>query len=530
MEQINIYSSKEFQYFFKSSNRSLVLNANPPHFTVVAVSDDYLKITHKEHSDVLGNNLFEVYPGSQADPSEKNSVYSSFMRAINTKETDVLPTFKYEIYVTGKGGMETQYWSNLNEPLLDDEGNVAYIINTTANITEQIETRETLQRMNAELTAMNEELSAANEDLLRAQNDYLKVYNQLLKNQEDLLFTIEAASIATFDINPATSTVTGNDLLKTWFGFPPDEEVEWQKVTGVIAEEDRQRVINAIHEAMCFESGGNYNIEYAINVPNHLTPMMVKTKGKTKFDENNQPIRMSGILQDVTEQKRDEQRKSDFIGMVSHEMKTPLTSLSGFLQFLQIKTPKEDVVSNNLLDKANKQISRITTLINGFLNVSRLESGKIQIDKQRFDMADLVKELKEEILSMYSSHRIVFAPVEETFVIADWDKIGQVITNLISNAVKYSPPNTTVNVACVTVDRFVTISVKDDGIGVKPEDQNKLFERYYRVNNDGSKSATGFGIGLYLCAEVIQRHEGKIWVQSDVGKGSTFSFSLPVVE
>lgn len=179
--------------------------------------------------------------------------------------------------------------------------------------------------------------------------------------------------------------------------------------------------------------------------------------------------------------------------------------------------------------KAIKQVNRMTTLINGFLHVSRLESGKIHINKQRFNMADLVKEAEEETLSLYNSHQIIFHPVDTTYVHADRDKIGQVINNLISNAVKYSAANTTIHVSLTTQNGSALLSVKDEGIGIKEEDKDKLFERYYRVNNETSTAISGFGIGLYLCAEIVQRHSGHIWVESEVGSGSTFSFSIPIM-
>ena len=232
---------------------------------------------------------------------------------------------------------------------------------------------------------------------------------------------------------------------------------------------------------------------------------------------------------DITERKKDEQRKSDFIAMVSHELKTPLTSMNAYIQLSLMGIGDGNFERRKLLlEKAEKQIGKMTTLINGFLNVSRLESGQIHIERTRFNMAILVKESEEETASLYHSHRIVFAPVEETFVFADRDKIGQVINNLISNAVKYSPVTSLINVACVTVDEMAVVSVKDSGIGITETDKSKIFNRYYRVSNDISKTAAGFGIGLYLCAEIIRRHDGKIWVESEEGEGSAFSFSLPV--
>jgi PAS domain S-box-containing protein len=244
-------------------------------------------------------------------------------------------------------------------------------------------------------------------------------------------------------------------------------------------------------------------------------------------DREGNIIGLSKIARDITERKQDETRKNDFIGMVSHELKTPLTSLNAYLQMLSQKAQNAaDDFTSNALEQSVKQVRKMTAMINGFLNVSRLESGKIQIDKQPFDMADLVKESEAETRLMNPTHTFIFHPVEPTPLFADKDKISHVINNLISNAVKYSKPGSTIQVACVTDGDFARFSVSDEGIGIEKHHLTHLFKRYYRVESNSHIS--GFGIGLYLSAEIIERHDGRIWAESEPGKGSTFYFSLPV--
>jgi len=169
-------------------------------------------------------------------------------------------------------------------------------------------------------------------------------------------------------------------------------------------------------------------------------------------------------------------------------------------------------------------------MINGFLNVSRLESGRIQMDFQPFDLALLVTELDEEAKASIFSHQIVFAPIAETWVNADREKISQVFNNLISNATKYAQAGTAVHVSCNIVDGNVLVSVRDEGIGINKNDLPRLFERYYRVQETEMSHISGFGIGLYLCSEIVKMHGGQIWAESEPGKGSTFYFSLPVIK
>lgn len=237
------------------------------------------------------------------------------------------------------------------------------------------------------------------------------------------------------------------------------------------------------------------------------------------------------VAVDITELKEDEQRKNDFISMVSHELKTPLTSTISYVQVAQKRIAQNgDTVTANMMERAGKQLAKMTRMINGFLNVSRLESGHMHIHSQRFNLAQLIAEAEEEVLASVTSHEIIFDPVAETWVNADHEKIGHVIQNFISNAVKYSPSQSVIKVALIIRAGKAIFSVNDQGVGISAEDLPRLFERYYRVKDAETKNIAGFGIGLYLCYEIIKRHGGNIWADSQIGQGSTFYFTLPVVE
>jgi PAS domain S-box-containing protein len=238
---------------------------------------------------------------------------------------------------------------------------------------------------------------------------------------------------------------------------------------------------------------------------------------------------ISKIARDITERKQDEVRKNDFIGMVSHELKTPLTSLTALIQVLNQKLrTSEDPFIPSALSKANTQVKKMIGMINGFLNISRLESGKILIDRQHFNLDELIVEIIDEARLTVSDHVFDFEPCPPLPVDADRDKIGSVITNLLSNAVKYSPKGKLVTIRCEAIDGSALVTVRDEGMGIKPHDLEKLFERYYRVSSNHTLNISGFGIGLYLSAEIIRRHDGRIWAESESGVGSTFSFTLPL--
>jgi two-component system CheB/CheR fusion protein len=233
---------------------------------------------------------------------------------------------------------------------------------------------------------------------------------------------------------------------------------------------------------------------------------------------------------DVTVHKQDDIRKTDFIAMASHELKTPLTTLQAYVQMLAAKANKAgDIFAVGALDKAHIQVKKMSALINGFLSASSFEAGKIYLNEQSFEMNTLLKEIVEDMTLITKSHDIVVSSNYDIVVHADRDKIGQVITNFLSNAIKYSSKGKNIAVSCRRINGVVEVSIIDEGLGIAPQDQVKLFDRYYRIESKQTQNISGFGLGLYLSAEIIQRHKGKVWVESELGKGSTFYFSLPLI-
>jgi len=246
-------------------------------------------------------------------------------------------------------------------------------------------------------------------------------------------------------------------------------------------------------------------------------------------DKQGNIIGLSKIARDITEKKQEEQRKNDFIGMVSHELKTPLTSLTALIQLASQKLRRSDEgFLANAMEKANYQARRMAGMINNFLHVSRLEAGKLLVEKRPFELDKLLQEILEEVQLTVTSHHFSLEECDHITVNADKDKINSVISNLVSNAVKYSPKGRLVDIRCKVRDEKVIVSVKDEGMGIKPGDLAHVFDRYYRVETNHTRHISGFGIGLYLSAEIIKLHGGDIWVESESGKGSVFYFSLPL--
>ncbi|TCD27836.1 PAS domain S-box protein [Pedobacter psychrodurus] len=412
------------------------------------------------------------------------------------------------------------FWIEWNGFAIKNEetDDVIAIATVSSDITERKLYEKELQDINAEMTAANEELAQTHDDLIQ-------YTNKLADSEVKLRQAIETGRMGTWSIDPKTLEVTMSAFVKELLGLPLDEPATMDSIIKAVNPDYHDMLKSALENALKDHSPSDS--EYPIN---HLITgeeKWVRATGRVFVDQHGNATEYSGLFIDITEQKLDELRKNDFIGMVSHELKTPLTAINGFVQVLQRKAKKdEDNYAVIALDKAHSQIRKMTTMINGFLNVSRLESGKLLIEKTNFKLDDLLKETIEETYISQSSHQIILNETCSVEINADRDKIGNVISNLISNGLKYSDNGTRIEVSCKLHDTEVEIKIKDEGIGIKPDDIDKLFERYYRVK--GNHTISGFGIGLYLSAEIIERHNGRIWAESEEGKGSTFHFTLPL--
>ncbi len=419
------------------------------------------------------------------------------------------------------------FWIEWNGFAIRNEENDEVIAMATVSpdITERKLYQEELQDINMEMAAANEELATTNEELAQTHEDLIQYVNKLADSEEKLRQAIETGKMGTWSINPKTLDITMSGFVKDLLGLPLDQPATMESIMKAINPEYHDILNKALKNALTRHLSSDN--EYTVN--NLITgeEKWVRATGKVFVDQHGNATEYSGLFIDITEQKLDELRKNDFIGMVSHELKTPLTAINGFVQVLQRKAKKdEDNYSIVALDKTHNQIRKMTTMINGFLNVSRLESSKLLIEKSDFSLDTLLKETIEEMYISQSSHQIILNPTCEVTINADRDKIGNVISNLISNGLKYSDNGTRIEVTCKLHDTEVEVEIKDEGIGIKPDDIDKLFERYYRVK--GNHTISGFGIGLYLSAEIIERHNGKIWAESEEGIGSTFHFTLPL--
>ncbi len=471
--------------------KSVVMNA---HYALLVVkgkdwvveiaNQPMLNLWDKKKDEVLGLPLMKILPELVGQP------FPEHLRRV-TESGKSYAINEEVFYYNTPGGIKKKYVSFFYDPMLDKEGNVTGIIVGAEDITERVENRLKTERA---------------EEMLR--------------------IAIESANLGTWNYDPQSKRLTVSPRLKELFGYKANEEMSYNSVISQVTDEYRFMLLRAIQTSV--SQGEQFNIEFSIKGNFDKKLRWMRATGKIYRDNEGVPVRFSGILMEITEHKQDEIRKNDFIAMVSHELKTPLTSLKAYVQLLGFKAKQSgDMFTIKSLNKVEGQVNKMNTMIRSFLDLSRLEAGKLNLVKERFYIDKLIMEVVEEILLIDKSHPIFYGDCKPVEVFADREKIGQVINNLLSNAIKYSAPGTKVKVGCGLNGGMVQVWVSDQGLGISKKDTEKLFSRFYRVENTPLKTVSGFGIGLYLSAEIVQRHNGNIWVDSEEEKGSTFYFNLP---
>jgi len=267
---------------------------------------------------------------------------------------------------------------------------------------------------------------------------------------------------------------------------------------------------------MLQREGKSFHYMFSINV----------TKGR----EGN----VSGVvllLRDITRQKEVEDLKNDFVMAASHELRTPLTSMGMSIDLLlEHVAPKLNPKDKDLIRTAHEEVQRMKALVNDLLDLSKMEAGKITLDLDTMDIQLIFDQIKDVFKKQVEVKRVnLTSDLPETLpaVKADENKIMWVLTNLVSNALRYVRPEGSIKVTADKISSYVHISVADDGPGIPLEYQSKIFQKFVQVNG---QEPGGTGLGLAICKEIVRAHRGTIWVESAPGHGSVFTFTLPIAE
>lgn len=280
---------------------------------------------------------------------------------------------------------------------------------------------------------------------------------------------------------------------------------------------------------VAIKTGFHFDVEVPVIAFKNSCPQWLRITGAGAPNNKKSLRKLHGTVEDISARKNGELLKQDFLAMASHDLRSPLSVIKLYIQLCSQMAGNigNDYISG-MLKKAGLQVHKMNRMIQCYLESSAIGSGKIPHSPVAFDIKELLQEAISDVYLLYPGHILFLRPGPSVQVYADREKIAQVLQNLLSNAIKYSSCIDVITVHFKKVGNCLQIAVEDHGIGIKAADQEKIFDRFYRVEGENEKPVKGYGIGLYLSKEIIKQHNGEIWLKSEVNKGSKFYFTLPL--
>jgi PAS domain S-box-containing protein len=345
---------------------------------------------------------------------------------------------------------------------------------------------------------------------------------EIIKNQSRFQYLIEHSGDGITLLNRDGTFKYSSPSVKKILGYTPQELIG-KPVIQFVHPDDQISVSDTLAKVIRNKSQ-IVRVEFRIRHKNG-TYRWVEGTRSNMLDEPSVGAIVTN-WRDITERKYLENEKDNFLAVASHELKTPLTTLKAYSQLLHASNTDRKVFP--YLDKVDLQVDKLINLVNQLLDVTKIGATDLLIVRESFDIDVWIKKTVDDMRNISSSPIEIKGKVKYTLY-GDEFRLTQVLINLINNAMKYSPKNKKIIIHVSKSNTDLTIRVQDFGIGIDKNAQKKIFERFYRISdNDGITGAKGLGLGLFIASEIVKRHHGKIWVDSTVGKGSTFWFSIPV--
>lgn len=445
---------------------------------VEVVNDSYLELVGKTLSELQGKAIWEGVP-------EAADLYAPILEKV-VKTGITFHAKEHEIMLVRNGVEEIVFLDFVYEPITDIDGKITSIMVIAIEMTDMVSGRRSIESA-----------------------------------EERARLAIEAAQIGTFDLDMITNALLSSQRCANIFGF--DHPVAREVLASVLHPDDKV-IVEEAHKAAIKK--GELFYEARVIWPDKSTHW-IRVQGKMYYNANNIPERLLGTVLDITEFKRLQQQKDDFISVASHELKTPMTNISASIQLLGriIKTDPTSEKVPLFINKANSSLMKMQQLVESLLNVSKITAGQLALNKTWFKVSDMIDDCCDHV-RMEGKFELETTGDKELEIYADKHKLDQVMVNLVNNAVKYAENSTRIVINISKLGDMVKVLVQDFGRGIPADKIPHLFERYYRVDANGLQYS-GLGLGLYISADIIERHGGKIGAESQEGKGSVFWFTIP---
>jgi two-component system sensor histidine kinase VicK len=428
-----------------------------------------------------------------------------------------------EVYHTGIGRSYTDHRADINvnhiiqtfyfnfsyQPFKDHEGKTTGVFCIANDITELILAKNKL---------------AASEESARLA---VVAAHQADQNAALLSAIIRSSNDAIISKNLVGKVESWNDAAERMFGYSSNEMIG-QSIYKIIPQEQHKEEQSILSRLQKGEQVKHFETKRITKDQTELDISLTISPIKNK---NGEIIGLSKIARDITEYKKAERQKNDFITTAGHELNTPLTSIKSYVQVLLAKVIEEhDTFKINALSRVARQTSKMSLLIRNLLDNARLVDDNLELDIERFDLNFLLNEVAQDAEVLFNTHHIKVSDCENMFVLADRKMITRVLENLLNNSVKYSTVGSEITMSCKIDGNNTRISVSDQGIGINKKDQARMFDRFFRGKNEKVRNVAGFGIGLYIVSEILRSHKSKIYVNSKENEFSTFYFDLPLTK
>ncbi|MBS7564842.1 PAS domain S-box protein [Mucilaginibacter sp. Bleaf8] len=495
------FSNAAFNLYEQALNASVdgivITDNQQPDNPIIYCNEAFMRLTGYTYEEIIGHNC-RFLQGPEREQPVREIIRNGLQ---NNQHVSV------EIRNYKKDG--TPFWNQLSvSPVTDEQGRVTHFIGIQNDITRRKEAEGALQDEKEHLEDRVEERT-----------------RDLQESEIYLSSIVETIRESLLVLDPDMRVLSVNEHFKKFF------EIEEDKIIGKVLfdfesswniSELKNLLLNVLPANNPFEG---FEMTYSFQGIGKKTLLLNARQimHKSKYQD-----RILLAIEDITDMRRMEQRKEDFITIASHEMKTPLTSIKGHLQVLQLKAKRnQDDAYQEPLSAAVRSANRLDGLVNDLLEVARLQSGDIAFHYTKFDFDELVNEAVTVIQSATQTHHISIEGQTGQTVEADFSRLEQVLINLLSNAIKYSPQASQISVKLHSDSENVTVSITDYGMGISKEEQELIFDRFYRADNL-HYAFQGMGIGLYICKQIIDEHQGRLWVESEKDKGAIFSFTIPI--
>lgn len=447
---------------------------------VTDVNERYLELVGKKLEQLDGLSIWEGVP-------EAAESYAPIMQEV-IRTGEAFKAKEADVNLLRNGRPEQVFVDFTYEPVFDITGNVSAVMVVGIDVSEKVNARKAIEEV-----------------------------------EERIRLATDAADIGTYEYRFNTDDFVTSERFDEIVGLKAG--ITRKELVSQYHPEDKKLSDQALLEAR--KTG---RIFYEARLVSETDAMKwVRFQAKVYFDDKGQPERTLGTAIDITQQKALQQQKDDFISIASHELKTPITSLKASLQLItRIRETPNHTLFPKLLDQATRSMNKISELVEDLLNVSRMNQGQVELRKDWFKVAEMLERAFSHIEET-SRYSLVLEGDLNASVFADEHRIEQVVVNLVNNAIKYAPESYRIFTHIKNEGSFLKITVRDTGPGIAPDKIPQLFDRYYRADASG-KQVSGLGLGLYISAELVERHGGQIGVDSVLGAGSSFWFTLPTLQ